>query len=64
MLGNAVSDDFASIAAINKSPADEENWTSDKEECLTQLVLHCQKSLIPPEEDCICGWALVDPFTL
>ena len=64
MLGNAVSDDFASISSIGKSTTDDDGWTSDKEECLAQLVLHCQKALIPTEEECLCGWALVDPFTL
>jgi len=63
MLGNAVSDDFAAIASIGKSTTDDDGWTSDKEECLAQLVLHCQKALIPTEEECLCGWALVDPFT-
>ncbi len=64
MLGNPVSEDFAAIAAISKAPTEEESWTSDKEECLAQLVVHSQKTLLPPEEDCLGGWALVDPLTL
>ena len=64
MLGNPVSEDFAAIAAINKAPGEEDNWTSDREEFLAQLVLHSQKTVVPPNEECLGGWALVDPFTL
>ena len=64
MLGNPVSEDFAAIAAIHKSPVEEESWTSDREEGLAQLVLHSQKTLVPLAEECLGGWALVDPFTL
>ena len=64
MLGNPVSEDFIAIAAIGKSSPEEESWTSDREECLAQLVLHSQKTLLPAEEEFLGGWALVDPFTL
>ncbi len=64
MLGNPASEDFAAIAAISKVPLEEESWTSDKEECIAQIVVQSQKTLIPPDEECLGGWALVDPLTL
>ena len=64
MLGNPVSEDLTSLAAINKSTSEEETWTSDREEAIAQIVLHSQKTLLSPDETCFGGWALVDPFTL
>jgi len=63
MLGNSIADDLSAIATSNKTSADEDVWTSDKEECITQLVRHSELTLIPPDEECLGGWALIDPFS-
>ena len=63
MLGNPITEDLTAIATATKN-ADDDVWTSDKEECITQLVRHSQLALLPRDEECLGGWALVDPFTL
>lgn len=64
MLGNSIAEDLSAIASGDKSSAEDDIWTSDKEECITQLVRHSQLTLLPPDEECLGGWALVDPFSL
>lgn len=62
MLGNPVTEDIAAlIAAMNKGP-EEEQWTMEREECVAQLIQHCNQLLLADEEEYIGGWALVDPF--
>jgi len=34
----------------------------EREECVAQLVQHCKQLLLTDEEECMGGWALVDPF--
>ena len=46
---------------LNKGP-EEEQWTMEREECVAQLIQHCNQLLLTDEEECIYGWALVDPF--
>ena len=64
MLGNPIADDLAAIAAATKTTIEDDTWTSEREECITQLVLHSQLALLPLEEEALGGWALVDPFSL
>ena len=62
MLGNPVTEDIAALIAAMKNGPEEEQWTMEREECVAQLVQHCKQLLLRDEEECICGWALVDPF--
>ena len=62
MLGNPVTEDIAALIAAMKNGPEEEQWTMEREECVAQLVQHCKQLLLTDEEECICGWALVDPF--
>ena len=63
MLGNPVTEDIAAlIAAMKNGPEEAEQWTMEREECVAQLVQHCKQLLLADEEECMCGWALVDPF--
>lgn len=64
MLGNSIAEDLSAIASAVKFSGEDDIWTSDKEECITQLVRHSQLTLLPPDEECLGGWALVDPFSL
>lgn len=63
MLGNSITEDLSAIASAGKSVGEDDVWTSDKEECITQLVRHSELTLLPPDEECLGGWALVDPFS-
>lgn len=63
MLGNAITEQIEDLVIPSKSTQDEE-WTYDKEESITQLVRHTEFSLLQPNEECYGGWALVDPYTL
>lgn len=62
MLGNPVTEDIAALIAAMKNGPEEEQWTMEREECVAQLVQHCKQLLLTDEEECMCGWALVDPF--
>lgn len=62
MLGNPMTEDIAALIAAMKNGPEEEQWTMEREECVAQLVQHCKQLLLTDEEECICGWALVDPF--
>ena len=62
MHGNPVTEDLAALIAAMKNGPEEEQWTMEREECVTQLVQHCKQLLLTDEEECMCGWALVDPF--
>ena len=62
MLGNPVTEDIAALIAAMKNGPEEEQWTMEREECVAQLVQHCKQLLLSDEEECMCGWALVDPF--
>ncbi|KAJ7385551.1 Phosphatidylinositide phosphatase SAC2 [Desmophyllum pertusum] len=63
MLGNPVTEDIAAlIAAMKNGRPEEEQWTMEREECVAQLVQHCKQLLLTDEEECMCGWALVDPL--
>lgn len=62
MLGNPVTEDIAALIAAMKNGPEEEQWTMEREECVAQLVQHCKQLLLTDEEECLCGWALVDPF--
>ena len=64
MLGNSITEDLSAIASAGKTVVEEEVWTSEKEECITQLVRHCELTLLPLDEESLGGWALVDPFSL
>ena len=64
MLGNSITEDLSAIASAGKNVVEEEVWTSEKEECITQLVRHCELTLLPLDEESLGGWALVDPFSL
>ena len=63
MLGNTITEHLEDLVLPTKNNVDEE-WTSDKEESITQLVRHTELSLLQPNEECYGGWALVDPYTL
>eukprot|EP00111_Clytia_hemisphaerica_P023739 TCONS_00069961-protein len=63
MLGNSITEDLSAIASAVKSAGEEEVWTTDKEECITQLVRHAELTLLPLDEESLGGWALVDPFS-
>ncbi|XP_047127352.1 phosphatidylinositide phosphatase SAC2 isoform X1 [Hydra vulgaris] len=63
MLGNPVTEDLLLIDGSAIVNEEDEIWTSEKEECITQLVRHSELSLLPKNEECLGGWALVDPFT-
>ena len=62
MLGNAVTEDISALIAAMKNGTEEEQWTMEREECVVQLVQHCKQLLVGDEQECRCGWALVDPF--
>lgn len=62
MQGSPIDEDLAAISAGAK--IQDEAWSSDKEESITQLVLHCQLSLLSREEESVGGWVLIDPFSL
>ena len=64
MLGNSIAEDFSLIDGSTIVSEEDEAWTSEKEECITQLVRHSELSLLPRNEECLGGWALVDPFSL
>ena len=57
-----MTEDIAALIAAMKNGPEEEQWTMEREECVAQLVQHCKQLLLKDEEECICGWALVDPF--
>jgi len=62
MLGNPVTEDIATLLAAMKNGPEEDQWTMEREECVAQLVQHCKQLLLTDEEECMGGWALVDPF--
>lgn len=64
MLGNSIADDLSAIATENKQNVDDLTWTSDKEEYIKQLVRQTELTLVRPDEECLGGWALIDPFSL
>ena len=64
MLGNSIADDLSAIATENKQNVDDLQWTSDKEEYIKQLVRQTELTLVRPDEECLEGWALIDPFSL
>lgn len=64
MLGNSIADDLSAIATENKQNVDDLQWTSDKEEYIKQLVRQTELTLVRPDEECLGGWALIDPFSL
>ena len=57
-----MTEDIAALIAAMKNGPEEEQWTMEREECVAQLVQHCKQLLLTDEEECMCGWALVDPF--
>jgi hypothetical protein len=62
MLGNPLTEDLTAAMAALKNGDEEDPWTMEREECVAQLVVHCQWLLLSETDDCIGGWALVDPF--
>ncbi|XP_032240678.2 phosphatidylinositide phosphatase SAC2 [Nematostella vectensis] len=63
MLGNPPTEDLSAlIDALRSDGQEEEQWTMEREECVAQLVIHCQWLLLSQSEECLGGWALVDPF--
>ena len=64
MLGNSIADDLSAIATENKQNVDDLTWTSDQEEYIKQLVRQTELTLVRPDEECLGGWALIDPFSL
>ncbi|XP_077870090.1 phosphatidylinositide phosphatase SAC2-like [Saccoglossus kowalevskii] len=60
MLGNPVTEDLSLLNAT-KSPENEEDvWILEKEDSVNQLIQHCKKLLLPQNEECFGGWALID----
>ena len=64
MLGNGIEEGLEDLVVPTKVKVSEEEWTSDREESIAQLVRHTEISLLPQNEEYRGGWALVDPFTL
>ncbi|XP_031570403.1 phosphatidylinositide phosphatase SAC2-like, partial [Actinia tenebrosa] len=62
MLGNPLTEDLTAAMAALKGGEEEDPWTMEREECVAQLVLHCQWLLLSETDECLGGWALVDPF--
>lgn len=62
MLGNPPTEDISALIAAMRSGPEEEQWTMEREECVVQLVEYCYQLLVTEEEECLGGWALVDPF--
>ena len=63
MLGKPPTEDLAALIAIMRNGGgDEDQWTMEREECVAQLVLHCEWLLVSDNEEYLGGWALVDPF--
>ncbi|XP_020912675.1 phosphatidylinositide phosphatase SAC2 [Exaiptasia diaphana] len=62
MLGNPLTEDLTQAMAALKNGDEEYPWTMEREECVAQLVMHCQNLLLSETEECLGGWALVDPF--
>lgn len=64
MLGNGMNEGLEDLVIPSKGRPSEDEWTSDREESIAQLVRHTELALLPQNEECRGGWALVDPFTL
>ena len=62
MLGKPPTEDISALIAAMGSGSDEEQWTMEREECVVQLVEYCHQLLLTEDEECLGGWALVEPF--
>ncbi|XP_077992245.1 phosphatidylinositide phosphatase SAC2-like [Glandiceps talaboti] len=60
MLGNPVTEDLSALNATKSPETEEDVWILEKDDNVNQLIQHCKKLLLPQNEECFGGWALID----
>ncbi|XP_070539882.1 phosphatidylinositide phosphatase SAC2-like isoform X2 [Ptychodera flava] len=60
MQGNPVTEDLSILNATKSPETEEDVWILEKDDSVNQLIQHCKKLLLPQNEECFGGWALID----
>ncbi|EDV22880.1 uncharacterized protein TRIADDRAFT_58545 [Trichoplax adhaerens] len=64
MLGNPVTEELQLLnlkRKIRQQLKNEDEWSAQREESEANVISHCQRLIVPEDEEHVAGWMLVNP---
>ena len=64
MLGNPTTEESNLLnlkLKIRQQLQKEDEWSAQREESAAHVVSHCQRLLVPEDEEHVAGWMLINP---